>query len=116
MERFAKGTMPSGGVRLEILQAWLGRIGGQKYKKKKPCMEPFLVFFLQDTLKTTFSIANLTQRWAIRVFFFQNQDFFSISERAGRLPLSVQVARLYARWLRRVPNMSDYGSIQLNNA
>ena len=88
MERFAKGTMPSGGVRPEILQAWLGRIGGQKYKKKKPRMEPFLVFFLQDTLKTTFSIANLTQRWAIRVFFFpKSRLFFDFREGREASPL-----------------------------
>ena len=46
-----------------------------KNKKKVP---PGKHFFLLDTLKITFWMENLTQRWTRLGYFFQNQGFFSI--------------------------------------
>ena len=47
-----------------------------------------MVFFLLDTLKTTFSIANLTQRWAIKAFFFpKSRLFFDFREGREASPL-----------------------------
>ena len=76
-----------------------------------------LEFFLLDTLKTTFWMENLTQRWTKLGLFFQNWGhYFRFSKRAGeaslcppRPPHPFLVARI-CMWL----NMHQYPWICLN--
>ena len=50
--------------------------------KRDPAVKYFEVFFL-DTLKTTFQMENLTQRWTKWGPFFQKSGCFSIFNQAG---------------------------------
>ena len=56
----------------------------QKHKKKKVQQGKFLEFFLLDTLKTTFWMENLTQRWIQSGPFLQNEGVsFDFQKKAG---------------------------------
>ena len=68
----------------------------KKHKKRKLRREKFWNFFLLDTLKTTFWMENLTQRWIQPRPSFQNQGtFFNFQKRAGEAsPLPTLAARL----------------------
>ena len=70
-----------------------------------------LKFFLLDTLKTTFSMKNLPQRWTQPgPFFPKSGHFFRFSKRIGEAsPLPPLVPRLWV-WL----NMHQYCWIFLN--
>ena len=69
----------------------------QKHKKRTLRREKFWKFFLLDTLKTTFWMENLTQRWIQPRPSFQYQGtFFDFQQRAGEAsPLPTLVARLF---------------------
>ena len=92
------------GAQPEIFQGRWGLVGlGYFYKRfvkntrKKGSAEKNLGVFLLDTLKTTFWMENLTQRWMQLVHSLQNQGtFFSIFKIGqGRPPLlSPLVTRL----------------------
>ena len=62
--------------------------------------------FLLNTFKTTFSIANLTQRWTQSEPFFENQDTFVDFKKAGEVsPLPSSCALV---------NVTEYTSVSLN--
>ena len=61
----------------------------------------FVEFFLQDTVKTTFRIKKLTQRWIQSGLFFQGHFFqFSKKDKGGImfLSLSLAILRLQKRY------------------
>ena len=75
-----------------------------KNTEKKAPQGKVLELFLLDTLKTTFWMENLTQRWIQSGPFFQNQGaFFYFQKRAGEAsPPPILVARLhYASFISR---------------
>ena len=95
MERFTKRIMPE---RRRITRNFSGkgRFCGSRAPRKTFCQKhqkkrPILEFFLLDTLKTTFLIENLTQRWMQSGLFPPKKSghFFRFSRKGkgGLLPL-----------------------------
>ena len=106
MERFSKKKQGVGEVsetralRQNILS---------KTRKKRP-LENILEFFLLDSLKTTFWMENLPQRWTQSVPFFPKPGhFFDFQKMQWGSLLSPQVERLWV-WL----NLHQYSWICLN--
>ena len=80
-----------------------------KTQKKRP-LENILEFFLLDSLKTTFWMENLPQRWTQSVPFFPKPGhFFDFQKMQWGSLLSPQVERLWV-WL----NLHQYSWICLN--
>ena len=69
-----------------------------KSTRKEDPQRKILELFLLDTLKTTFSMKNLTQEWTQLGPFLQNQGFFLFSNKSREVspPFSPPlVARLF---------------------
>ena len=66
-----------------------------KTHERKTLLGKILEFFLQDTVKTTFRIKNLIQRWTQSGLFFQGHFFrFFKKDRGGIMCLSLSLAIL----------------------
>ena len=119
MERFAKGTMPECRCTIRTFSGHGGRgfveLGHfnkhlSKAQEKETLHGNILEVFLLDTLKTTFSMANLTRRWTQSGSFFpKSGHFFRFLKRQGKSPHSPLVSCLWV-WL----NMHQYSWICLN--
>ena len=73
-----------------------------KTHERKALLGNLVEFFLQDTVKTTFQMKNLTQRWTQSGPFFQNQGtFFDFLKRTGEelcFSLSLAILCLQKRY------------------
>ena len=71
-----------------------------KAQEKRDPQGNILEFFLLDTLKTTFWIENLTQRWTqLGPFFPKLGHFFQFSKRAVEVFLLPLIAHLECGWI-----------------
>ena len=77
-----------------------------KTQEKEVLQGNILEFFFLDTLKTTYQIENLTQKWTQSSFFFENPGTFFLEKRAEEVfPCPPSCAPV---------SVAKYASISLN--